>query len=152
MWRDAEREQPRVVVARGRGEHERSEGPRQAPAEAGRGRAQHEPADTLRSAPRELLREGTAKRVAEHVDALEPQRVQQRADDIGKAAHPPRKAGPLRQPGDGHQRRDGDSDHDDGEATTTHRFPESGATAARHLPRAARTTIAAQACTAYRAR
>jgi hypothetical protein len=104
--RDGQREQSRVVVARRRGQHERGGRPRRAAAQARSGRAQHEPADTIRSVPGELLGDGAAERVTEHVDALERQRVQQFFDDAGDARHPQRETGSLREAGAGRIERD----------------------------------------------
>ena len=96
--RQRQREQPRVVVARGRGEHQRRHRPWRHAAEAGAGGAQHEPPDPIRGAPRELLRERAAERVAEHVHALQRERVHQLAHDPGQLVHPQRQARSLREP------------------------------------------------------
>jgi hypothetical protein len=97
--RDRQRQEARVVVARGGGEHERGERPRRRAAEARPGRAQHEPTDAIGSAARELLSERAPERVPEHVDPVEPQDVEELRHDVGEAAHPQRTPGSLRQAG-----------------------------------------------------
>jgi hypothetical protein len=99
--REGELEQPPVVVAGGRRQHERREGARRNAPDTGSRRAEDEPPHAVRRAARKLLREAAAERVAEHVGALEPELVHQRADDLGESLHPQGSTRPLRQPGAG---------------------------------------------------
>jgi hypothetical protein len=98
---EAELEQLRVVVARGRGEHERGHRLGWDTAEPRRRGAQHQASDTLGRAVGQLLGEAAAERVAEHVHALQAEGVQQGGDHARKPFHPQRATRPLRESGAG---------------------------------------------------